>query len=356
MRRIIGACLVVLLLAPAALYAQGRTDEARKHLVRGAMAIEMAKTPEDLSLAAAEFRKAAEIEPGMPAAWYNLGMVQAKSGKLKEAIASYERYLLLAPRAADAPKIRDEVIKLEFRLEQEEKFKALSGQWVTEGGRIAFVTAGVGSLAVYLPAFSIPNEYVLTLDGSTRNIAPVYSDRLFDLRQKGNQFVGSFEAGSFRPGLKCVAPAQKTEVTGAVEGGRIVMRMPWTRFQAVERFGSLFDIEVYCTEVSSLGTMTVEFSLHRLPPGGIPRSAPGLQQYDEVIAVNGVALEPLGPYERILKLRGQPGTTVQLTIRRLVEPAGTFTSAKFDTVQANATMAEVPSDPPAYKMWQGFFH
>lgn len=356
MRRIVGICLAVLLFIPNVAPGQGRSEEARKHLVRGATAIEMAKTPEDLSLAASEFRKATEIEPGMPAAWYNLGMVLGKSGKLKEAIASYQRYLLLAPRASDAPKIRDEVIKLEFRLEQEEKFKALSGQWVSQGGNLAFVTADAGRLAVYMTRFSILNEYSLTLDGTTNDITPAYLDKLFDLRQKDGQYIGAFESGSFRPGLKCVAPAQKTEVTGSVEGDRIVLRMPWTRFRAVERFGSLFDTEVYCTEVSSMGTMTVEFVLHKLPSAGIPRNAPGLQQYDSIAAVDGVALATLSQYDRAFKLRGKAGAKVQLTITRLVERAGTFTPAKFETVQANATLTEVPNDPPAYKKWQEFFN
>ena len=101
-------------------FAQNSNDEARKHLVRGMAAIEMAKSEADLAAAASEFRKATVLAPTMAAAWYNLGSVQSKMGQIKDAIASYRRYLSLAPKADDARLVNDEIIKLEYRLERAE--------------------------------------------------------------------------------------------------------------------------------------------------------------------------------------------------------------------------------------------
>ena len=89
--------MIVGLAAPV--FGQSRENEARKYLVRGMAAVEMAKNEAGLAKAAAEFKKAIEIAPNMAAAWYNLGLVQSKMGKLKDAIDSYRRYLILAPKA-----------------------------------------------------------------------------------------------------------------------------------------------------------------------------------------------------------------------------------------------------------------
>lgn len=109
------ACIIVGLAAPA--FGQNSDEQARKHLVRGMAAIEMAKTDAELAPAAAEFQKATELAPDMAAGWFNLGSVQSKMGQLKDAIASYRRYLVLAPKADDARLVNEEIIKLEYKLE-----------------------------------------------------------------------------------------------------------------------------------------------------------------------------------------------------------------------------------------------
>jgi len=126
------ALTIIGLAAPV--FGQNSDEEARKYLVRGMAAIEMAKSEDDLAIAVAEFKKATEIAPDMAAAWYNLGSVQSKTGQINDAIASYRRYLKLAPQAEDARRISDEIIKLEFRQEQAIKVKSRAGTWVTEDG------------------------------------------------------------------------------------------------------------------------------------------------------------------------------------------------------------------------------
>lgn len=58
---------------PVRARAFGTPEDARRHVVRGAAAIEMAKNMDDLARAADEFRQATEIAPEMPEAWYNPG-------------------------------------------------------------------------------------------------------------------------------------------------------------------------------------------------------------------------------------------------------------------------------------------
>lgn len=347
--------LIILVILPISALGQGGADEARKHLVRGATAIEMATSPEDLALAIEEFSKATAIAPNMSAAWYNLGEVQAKSGKFKEAISSYNRYLLLAPQSADAQKTRDKIIKLEFRLEQIEKFKSLSGQWISGRGDIALVTAGNGMVSVLFPVFGLGIEYDYSMDGERTNKSPLYGDKLFELKQRGGQYVGIFETFANKPGLSCMTPPQKSEVVATVQNDQIVMKWPWVRFRVVESFGSLFDPEFDCKDVSPMGTLNVEVVLRKLPAGGIAKNSEGLQPGDVIVSIDGTVLETLNEAERHMKFRGQPGTTVQLVVKRETEKAGVFSSAKYTTSTVTVPLIDAAYDRSKPYYGQSFF-
>lgn len=78
--------------------ARAVSEEARRHMARGQAAVEMAKSPVELEDAIKEFQKAIELAPTWPSPYYNLGLVQEKAGTFREAIASYKRYLQLAPQ------------------------------------------------------------------------------------------------------------------------------------------------------------------------------------------------------------------------------------------------------------------
>jgi tetratricopeptide (TPR) repeat protein len=92
--------------------------EAQRHFHRGLAAVEVAKTPEDYEQAIEEFRKAQALAPDWPDPYYNLAILQEKTGKLKEAVASFKQYLRLAPNAPDAAKIQEQIYKLEYKAEQ----------------------------------------------------------------------------------------------------------------------------------------------------------------------------------------------------------------------------------------------
>lgn len=108
-------CLVVI---PQMVCAQTIPEEARRHMARGQAAVEMAKSPDEYDSAMREFQEASRLAPDWPDPHYNLGLVQEKSGKFREAVASLKEYLRLAPNAPDAAKIQEHIYKIEYKAEQ----------------------------------------------------------------------------------------------------------------------------------------------------------------------------------------------------------------------------------------------
>jgi tetratricopeptide (TPR) repeat protein len=95
------------------------SEEAQRHFDRGMAAVEMAKSPDDYASAIKEFEQAIRFAPDWPDVYYNLGMVQEKAGKYRDAITSLRQYLRLAPNASDAATVKSLINKLEFKAEQE---------------------------------------------------------------------------------------------------------------------------------------------------------------------------------------------------------------------------------------------
>ncbi len=93
-------------------------EAAQRHFNRGMAAIEMARSPHDYELAIDEFRRAQSLAPQWPDPWYNLGLVQDKAGRFRDAAVSLRQYLRLAPNAPDAATVKALVDKLEFKAEQ----------------------------------------------------------------------------------------------------------------------------------------------------------------------------------------------------------------------------------------------
>ncbi len=126
-RRQIGCLIgiVILLAWVSVTLADTVSEEAQRYMARGSAAVEMAKTPKDYERAVREFEQAAKLAPNWPDVYFNLGSVQAKAGNYGEAMRYYKRYLELAPNAPDAAKVREEIYKLEYRAEEEQKVKEI---------------------------------------------------------------------------------------------------------------------------------------------------------------------------------------------------------------------------------------
>jgi tetratricopeptide (TPR) repeat protein len=93
-------------------------DEAKRYFLRGEAAVEMAKDNAGYQKAADEFKQALKIAPWYPSGYYNLGMVQDKTGDYSAAIRNLDYYLLLSPNTQDAEAVRSQIVKLQYKLEQ----------------------------------------------------------------------------------------------------------------------------------------------------------------------------------------------------------------------------------------------
>ena len=232
--RLMLTALVVFTLAVPA-FGQSREDEARKYLLRGMAAIEMAKGEAGLANAAREFQRATEIAPTMAAAWYNLGSVQAKMGKIREAIENYGKYLVLAPGAADAGKIRDEIVKLEYRLEQTEKLNSYSGIWVEADGQPFQMSVAGNQMTLQTEDYQIPkaefySDYAMS---KLANRPPLKRNiRLrFVFELQGQRVTGTWYREKFNDYL-CQIPEEGGELAGEMReaDGMLVLRYTFTKY------------------------------------------------------------------------------------------------------------------------------
>jgi C-terminal processing protease CtpA/Prc len=71
-------------------------------------------------------------------------------------------------------------------------------------------------------------------------------------------------------------------------------------------------------------------------------SAAGLEDNDEIISVDGTELAQLKTYgERLMKLRGQPGSDVHLVVKRVIEKGGAFSKEKTATLNITVRRVDV---------------
>lgn len=336
--------LALALTAPA--LAQSNTEDAHTYMVRGMAAVEMAKSNDELAAAVKEFKKATEIAPTLAPAWYNLGLAQSKIGQLKDAIESYRKYIALAPKANDSQKVKDEIIKLEYRLEQIEQINAFSGEWMSADGRLASIVAEGNKLTITM-------NTTVTFAGSTEawiydNPIPspnVYDNKslIFHLESRGSKLQGTLESPGIPPYMTgaCSLPPEKNQAEGTWENGHIFLKSNVMKFKVIMNSNdSLFaSPKVHCDGVAAIGTMPFELSIiGPLGKGGIgagvssgasgglliteviagaPAEQAGLRKGDEIVAVDETDLSLLKGYgEKIMKLRGQPGSMMQLVVKR----------------------------------------
>jgi hypothetical protein len=338
--------------APARPKATGTPEDARRHLVRGVAAIEIAKTADDLALAADEFRKATEIAPEMAPAWYNLGSVQAKIGQVDDAIASYRRYLALSPDAADAQKVSDEIIKLEFRQERTTKEQASSGIWVESDGSPYHlqVNGNKWQLATKVRPIQPDVEYRYGPGVGSFGMPIQDMEQIaFNLELRGNKLAGTWQRTETQID-KCTLPAETGDVQGVLDAasGTVALEFTKARYKTVTSapFPLSFETKDKCVEVTVLERRVVRFVFRGpLPTGGIgaqvtsahgammtrtwigelrvtgtikgsPAEQAGLYAEDLLLAIDGVPVKTLSAGEAFFRLRGAPGSTVRLTIQR----------------------------------------
>lgn len=343
-----------------------RLEAARRHMVRGGAAVEMAianKSPGDLQDAAREFRKATELAPEMAQAWYNLGSIESKLGHHAEAIAAYQRYLKLGPKAEDAQNAQDEIIKLEYQQERTTKRGKLVGNW-----------------SVKMPLSHAPGQfamdaYKVTLNGNEFRMEPLshyqWLRREFQLftpdhlrggklvplrvakidnprltffgRLEGERVVGErIRSGFYDAESKCQVGEHRTQFEGRFEdnGEVLVLRFEEPRHRAIWDYKSIFSssMETECLrlEADPPERMELRFTPEKFGPGfelaprgegggvwlvgtvsgGYSANFMGIRPGDQILAVDGQDTAAMS--EAVLKGRlwNRPGQTVRVLIKR----------------------------------------
>jgi tetratricopeptide (TPR) repeat protein len=342
--------LAALLLAALPSMAEETAADARRHMVRGIAAIEIAKSNAELALAADEFRRATELDPALSAAWYNLGSVQAKLGQFDAAIQSYKRYLALAPKAEDAQKVEDEIIKLEFRQEQVAKSTSRSGTWIASDGTPYVLAVDGNRLTLTTDRHRISDDeaestYTIVGKMPITNMEQV----TYHVEATGNRLAGTWMHTAVET-EKCTIPEESGDATGELRDsdGTIVLRYVRTKYRAATQMAVLTND--YCAEVVPVEKRKVELSFRGpLPHGGLGVSLGGLNYYlagtfsalkfgwsghltvqalaedsaafasglrseDEILAIDGTEVKTLSAQDAVWRLRGEPGTEVVLTV------------------------------------------
>lgn len=338
--------------APTRPKATGTPEDARRHMVRGAAAIEAAKNLDDLAVAVDEFRMATEIAPNMAPAWYNLGSVLAKTGPVGDAVAAYRRYLTLAPDAADAQKVGDEIIKLEFHQERIAKEQASSGTWMEADGTAYQLQVTGTKWRLSTTNRPIQPDVEYRYGPGIGSLSMPIADRepiSFNLELRGNKLSGTWQHPEIAID-KCTLPAETGEVQGELNAnaGTLILEFTKARYKTVTSapFPLSFETNDKCTEMSVQQRRAVRFVFRGpVPAGGIgvyvttahgmmgtmdwigelrvtgtvqgsPAELSGLYYQDMVLAIDGVAVKALSAGEAIFRLRGAPGSSVRLTILR----------------------------------------
>lgn len=330
--------------------ATGTPEDARRHMIRGEAAIEMAKTVTDLALAEDEFRMATEIEPTLAGAWFNLGAVQARTGHYSDAIDSYQHYLDLSPQAADAQKIRDELIKLQFRAEQEAKVEGRAGIWIADDGAAYSATVDGDRMTLHTGNRRVPESEILSTYTLVGSVPIGLEADDYQLLIQSNRIKGLWSRPAM-PADRCTVPAESAELTGTLDDRQHTMVLNYVRttYKAVSQMSLLSND--YCSGVTATDKKNVEMKLYGpLPKGGLgvtlvgldswwdggmsmvkfgwqgrlairvaagaPAYDAGLRDMDEVLSIDGVAVKTISAGQAVWLLHGAPGTPVSLTVAR----------------------------------------
>ncbi len=329
----------------------GVSEEARRHLLRGMAAVEIAKSSDDLMIAVDEFQRATEIAPRLAMAWFNLGKAQGLLGRYADAIASYRQYLVVAPGADDAQRVRDEIIKLEFRQELAAREKGRAGTWVSHDGALYQLTLDANRMTLKTNSRPVHEDEVVSTYSLVGSVPiTIFSQAEYQLVLRGNRFAGTWHRSPI-PADKCMVPPDTADVEGELKDreNKMLLRHERSTFKASTQMSLLGDDA--CAGVANVGRKPVEVVLFGpLGKGGVateitgltqwwdgglsaiqfgwqgrmgvrvkegsPAYAAGLRDEDEFLSIDGVPVKGLSAGEAMFRLHGPLGSPVKLDIRR----------------------------------------
>ena len=335
--------------------AQTVPEEARRYLMRGMAAEEMAKAPKDFERAAREYGQAAKLAPTWPEIYVYLGSAQTKAGNYQGAMASFRRFLELAPNSPDAGKIRDELYKLEYRAEQQSKVVEIGGTYEGARGTFTVTVSGADFSARWRgPVKGVDLKLGGMLGPAIDFTGKGQSDEVFTGILADGVIKGMWRRAPFREDKSsCTIPGDQSEFTGTVGDDGATIRLKFVRSSYVADYTSVFIGLENCTGVNKTGEMPEEIVLFKpgkvkntsvpefLQPAfrktvglvgiglaendprlvasveqGMPAAEAGIRAGDRLLKVNGKDVGGMNSAQIANLVRGKAGTKVTLEVER----------------------------------------
>lgn len=224
-----------------------------------------------------------------------------------------------------------------------------SGTWVGRDGAWYQLTQNGNRLALKTDTRPVPEDEArstYTLVGNVPITDLVHAEYQLELRD--GRVSGTWSRASI-PADKCVIPPDTAQVEGAWQEGRMVLRHERTSYKASTQLSLLG--EDSCSGVTAQGRISVEDVIYGpLGRGGLgagiygltswwdggmsaikfgwqgrlrvrvqegtPAHLAGLRDEDEILAIDGTPVASLSAGEAMVRLHGQPKSTVALEVRR----------------------------------------
>jgi thioredoxin 1 len=223
------ACLAIFGFLPfTPIFAQQSIPEAaQQHFQAGIAMIQNAEVPDDLRNALNEFEAAADLAPMWPEIHYNLAQLAAETDKPAKAIKEFERYLNLAPQAADYGKVQEEIARLQGVIAVKRKiglpgvtFAAMpDGIWVMQvypGSRVGNSGLRKGTKIVAVEGTSVVGatleDFFRAIDATTAESDPI----------KAGTKARLYSRISTARSAKTAASGNKVEETGPIVALKII--------------------------------------------------------------------------------------------------------------------------------------
>lgn len=229
--------------------------------------------------------------------------------------------------------------------------KSLGGHWVGRDGAWYQLTQIGDRITLRTDSRPVPEDEArstYTLVGNVPITGLIRAE--YQLELQGSRLSGTWSRVSI-PADKCVIPPDTAQTTGEWQekDGRMVLRHERTSYRAATQMSLLGDDT--CASVTALGRMSVEDVIHGpLGRGGLgtgiygltswwdggmsaikfgwqgrlrvrvqdgtPAYLAGLRDEDEILAIDGTPVKTLSAGEAMMRLHGQPGSSITLTVRR----------------------------------------